>query len=881
MAEWLLRVALEGDVEQARFVVADLVAERRELAARRSGLLAWCWFWQELVRVGVRIRLARWKSVRRVGPAVGWRKDRVGMEWSHAVRFLRRRPGFSAAVILTVMLSIAAVTLAFAVVDGVLVEPLPWRSPERLVVVWEVSTVRSRDRNVVSPANYLTWRERARSFASLGALVELSGTVRAGGDPERVGAVLATASVFEVLGATPLVGRLYDASDDVPGAERVVVLGEAYWRRRFGADPAVIGHTIELNGEAVTIVGVLPSRQDFEAAAKFQSMGTRDVWEAPRWGAAARQAGGRFLQVIGRLNRGVTVEGAQREMSELAAGLRDEFPARQAGWDVNVLPLREQIVGDVRPMLLVVFGAVCLVLLIACANVANLLVTRAIEREQELAVRSALGAGRGRLMRQLLLESAILAGAGGLLGLVLANAGLRLLVAAGPGIPRLDSVGLNPRIAGFAFLATSATALFFGLLPAFHVLAGDTGGWLRERTGAVRREARRLRSVLVVVQTALSLMLLIGAGLLVRSLIARFDVGVGFDTHRLLTAEVELIGPAYDDEARRAAFFEDLVERAQALPGVERAGAITFPPLAGAGSATSFWLADRPLPPEGERPVADVRWVQRDYFATLGIPLLEGRVFDRTDDASAPLRIVINRTAAETLWAGEDPIGREILMPWGDTLRAQVIGVVGDVRHNGPETELRPMFYWEHRQFQDWRQMTMVLRTTGEPVAVVPALRALVRDADPSLPVYNVHSMDELFGDSVARARLATVSLTVFALLALLLAAIGLYGVIAHATRQREREIGIRMALGANTGGVLRMVLTQGMRLVLVALVLGAVGAFALTRLLRGLVFGVTTTDPLTFAAMICVLAAAALAACFIPARRAAAIQPVDAIRTE
>jgi predicted permease len=692
---------------------------------------------------------------------------------------------------------------------------------------------------------------------------------------------MATASVFGTLGATPLVGRLYDASDDTPGAEAVVVLGEAYWRRRFGGDPGVVGRSIEVNGDAATVVGVLPAREDFESAAQFQSMGTRDVWVPPQWGAAARAAQGRFLQVIARLRSGVTVEAAQREMSDIAGRLRDEFPARQAGWDVNVLRLREQIVGDVRRMLLVVFGAVCLVLLIACANVANLLVTRAIEREQELAVRTALGAGRGRLTRQLLLESAILAGAGGLLGLLLANAGLRLLVAAGPEIPRLDSVTLNPRIALFAFLATAATALFFGLLPAVHVLAGDTGAWLRERTGAVRREARRLRSALVIVQTALSLMLLIGAGLLVRSLVARFEVGVGFDTHHLMTAEVEALGPAYEDDVRRAAFFEDLVERAKALPGVESAAAITFPPLAGAGSATSFWLADRPLPPEGERPVADIRWVQRDYFATLGIPVLEGRVFDVTDDATAPLRVVVNRNAAETLWPGEDPVGRQILMPWGDTLRAEVIGVVGDVRHDGPETDLRPMFYWDHRQFQAWEQMTIVLRTAGDPEAVIPSLRAALRRLDPSLPLYNAHSMDELFGNNMARAHLATVSLGIFALLALLLAAVGLYGMIAHATRQREREIGIRMALGADTGGVVRMVLGQGMRLVLAALILGVLGSFALTRLLQGLVFEVEPTDPLTFVAMIVVLAAAALGACFIPARRAAAIQPVEAIRAE
>lgn len=884
LAHRILRSAF-GDAGEAVYVLADLLEERAAMGRSRKAPLSALWFWQELLRVAVRVRFERGR-IRR-GAGSGWRGnlrsrgDSMGMELRQALRFLGRRPGFAAAVILTVTLSIAAVTLAYAMVDGVLVEPLAYPSPERLVVVWEHNLPRAQDRNVTSPANYLAWRERSRSFAEAAALVELSGTVLDEGEPERVGAVLATGTIFRVLGATPLHGRLYDESDDAVGAEPVVVLGESYWRRRYGSDPDVIGRTIELNGGQAAVVGVLPDRLDFAPAAAFGGMGSRDVWMPPRWGPEAREAGGRFLQVVARLAPGATVETARRDMSGLASQLRDEYPVRQAGWDVNVLPLREQVVGDVRAMLLIVFGAVCLVLLIACANVANLLVTRAIERHQELVVRAALGAGRGRLTRQLLLESAILSLAGGVLGLLLAHAALGVLVASGPEIPRLDTIAVDPSVVLFALFATVATALLFGLVPALHIVGTDVGSWLRDRDASSRREAHRLRSLLVVGQTALSLMLLIGAGLLVRSLAARLDVGVGFATEQLLTAEVELNGAGYQEGERRSAFFEELVDRARGLPGVAQVSAITFPPLGGAGSATSFWPADRPAPPEADLPVADIRWVHRDYHATLGIPLLAGRLFDETDNAAAPLHVVINRTAAESLWPDRDAVGERIVMPWEDTLRAEVIGVVADIRHDGPETELRPMFYWDHRQFQDFRQMTLVLRTAADPAATLPRLRALLREMDPTLPLYNARTMDEMFDNSVARARLATVSMTVFALLALLLAGIGIYGVVAHVTKQREREIGIRMALGADRGGVLRLIIGEGMRLVAVALVLGSLGALALTRLLRGLVFQVTTTDPVTFIVMIGVLGAAGLAACLVPARRAATIPPVDAMKVE
>ena len=805
----------------------------------------------------------------------------MSSELRQAARFLRRRPVFSGAIVLTVALAIAATTLAFAVVDGVLLEPLPYANADRLVVVWEHNVKRGQDRTSASPANFLTWREELKVFDALASVVQLSTTVLGQGEPERVGVMQASATYFDLVGARPLVGRLYGKADDVEGAAPVVVLSQGYWQRRFGADRGIVGRTLTVGGQPRTVIGVLPGRFDFQPQATFGSIGSRDVWLPPQFNASARRFSGRYLQVLGRLAPGVAVERAQQEASALAARLAEAFPDRQTGWDVNVVPLKRDLVGDARTTVLIVFGAVCFVLLIACANVANLLLTRATERQQEMAVRAAMGAGYRRLLRQLLVESLILSLLGGAAGLVLTRWGLNWLVTSTPDLPRLDAIRMTPSVVGFALLATLATALLFGLAPALHVAGADVGSWLRERGTAGRRGAHRIRGTLVVVQVALSLVLLIGAGLLIRSLANRLTVGVGFDVSRLLTAEIQLPASRYDRPEAQSRFFEQLVDRMAAAPGVRAASAIVFAPLAGKGSGTSFWPMDRPVPAADQQPVAEVRWVHRDFHRTVGIPLLAGRYFDDTDRRGVPLHVLINETGARQLWPGQSAVGKRIAMPWEDTLVAEVVGVVRDIRPDGPDVEPGIMLYWEHRQFRPFSQMTIVIRTTGDPTSVTPALRAAVRELDPQLPIYNIRTMADLFAGALARARFTTLSLGAFAFLALLLAAVGIYGVMAYATQQRAREIGIRIALGADRSAVTRMVVRQGMVLVALALTVGAVGAVTLSRVLRSLVFHVSTTDPPTFAAMAMLVSLGGLVACWLPARRATRVDPMVALRYE
>jgi predicted permease len=887
VAEFLLRSLLGREVS-TDFVVGDLREEFEERLQRGSRVRASLWYSWQATRIAVRVLIERRKDRaalwvqderRRTSSLLG---EIMQIELRQAIRFLVRRPAFSGVIVLTVALAIAATTVAYAVVDGALLEPLPYPEPERLVVVWEHNLPRNRERNVVSPANYLDWRDNTKSFAGLGSILNTGGAVTGLGDPERVGVAVASASLLKVLGAQPLIGRLYDESEDREGAESVVMLSEGYWIRRFGADHRIIGQTIMLNGTPRTVIGVLSRRSEFKPAYAFSAgSNTIDIWAPPRFGAQARQAGGRYLQVVGRLRPGVTLQQARSELSAWARRVQAQFPARQAGWDVNIVELRADIVGETRTMLMVIFGAVCFVLLIACANVANLLMTRATARQSEMAVRSALGAGRTRLMRQLLLESLLLAATGGVAGVVLARFALSALIASAPEIPRLDAIALDGSVVGFALLASLVTALLFGLAPALHMAGANAASWLKDRGSASGRiGARRLRGALVVIQVSLSLVLLIGAGLLVRSLANRLAMGVGFDTRQLLTATVALPDQRYD-QAAQSVFFEQLVERVRVLPGVTAASAITFAPLTGVGSATTFWVLDRPRPPDGELPGAEIRWVHRDYFRTLGIPTLAGQTFTAADDQNARLRVVINETGARELFAGEPAVGKRIAMPWGDTLVAEIAGVVGDVRHDGPDSEPRSTLYWDHRQFRAFNNMTLMVRTAGDPAALIPGVRDALKQMDASLPLYAVRTMSELFSDALARSRFATVALGLFALLALLLAGIGIYGVISYTTQQRFREIGIRMALGADRSAVTGLVVMQGVTLVAIALGIGTAGALGLSRLLQGLVFDVSTSDPLTFLAMAMLLGLVGFLASWLPARRASGTDPVNAIRAE
>jgi putative ABC transport system permease protein len=861
------------------YVIGDLREEYASRRRRGSALRAAAWYLVQGAGVSARLRWERRRRPQGTPPPVA--RDGLATDLHQAFRFLRRRPGFTAAIVLTVALAVASTTVAFAVVDGVLLEPLAYRAPERLVAVWETNP-RGNPRNVVSPANFLAWRDELEAFDGLAAIIETSTTLVYGGEPERVGIVYASAAYFDIVGAEALHGRLYVEADDTPAAERVVVLSEAFWRRRFGADPSIVGATVQLDGVPCTVVGVLPNSYDFDLEWAFGGIGSRDLWHPQRFDAGARDAGGRYLQVLGRLAPGASLEVGRAEASAYAARLADALPGRQRGWSINVVPLRDDLVGEARPMVLLVFGAVCFVLLIACANVANLLLTRASERGQEMAVRGAMGASRWRIVRQLLVEGSLLSVAGGALGLALAAWAMSGLVAAAPDIPRIDSVGLDPSVVVFALLTTAGAALLFGLAPALRLPGGSQAGRLAGRRASAGRETQRIRGALVVTQLALCLVLLAGAGILTRSLVNRLQVGAGFDVQALVSAEIQVEGASYPTAEERALFFAQLVERVRALPGVERASAITFPPLAGGGSRTSFRPLDRPEPPPGEGPGADVRWVHRDYHATMRIPLLEGRLFGAPDESDAPLVTVVNETGARQIWPNESAIGKQIEMIWGDTLVAEVVGVVADVRHDGPDTPPYPMFYWDHRQFAPFSQMSLVVRGTGaERADLVAGIRRELAELDPGLPLYNVSTLSDLLDDALRRARFATLTLGLFALVALLLACIGIYGVMAQIAARRTREIGIRIALGASRRAILRLIVGQGMAQIAAALVIGVVGALALTRFLGSLVFDVSTTDPVTFAGTTLLLGIVALTACWLPARRAAFTDPVEAIRQE
>jgi len=870
-----------GGRPSAAFIIADLREDYLSRAARRP-VIARCWYWSEAIRLGLRMRLTA--PVARAAPAVPRHAgDQMQLELRLAWRALYRRPMLSSAMVLTIGLAIAAATTVFAVVHGVLLRPLSYQDPGRLVAVWERNLPRDLTENVVSPANFLAWREVPRSFAGVAAVVQFAAALTGDGEPEQVGVMQATAEYFAITGARPLVGRLYTLDDDRPDADRVAVLSEGFWRRRYGSDPTVVGRSILVNGRPTVVIGVLPAEADFvPRRAAFFATGGRDLWLPARFPAEARTAGGRYLQVIARLAPGATLEAAQAEMTTLAATWRARFPERQAGWDITVRALKDDLVGEVRTSLLVILVAVGLVLLVAGANVADLQLTRTVERHQEIAVRAALGAGQGRLVRQLLMEGLLIAATGGVLGLLLARWAIAGLVRASPGLPRLDAVGLDPVVIGFAVLITAGSTVFFGLAPAVSLGRGSLAGALTHRAGTGRVGAQSARQLLVGIQVAFSFLLLVGAALLIRSLVNRLGVDIGLQPDGVAVADVSLPATRFPGEPERERFFAALVAQVAALPGVTASSVGSIVPMSGGGQATSFRLLDRPAPPVGAEPIADVRFVHHRYHEALGIEVVQGRALTEQDAAGTPVVVLINEAGARLLWPGESAVGKRIEMEWNDTLRAEVVGVVRDVHLTGPDVAVeRTTLYWDYRQAGVPSTMTVVARAAGDPTALLPLIRQAARTLDPDIPLYNLGSMDELLSRAVAKARFTTIAFGLFAVLALLLASIGLYGVMASATQQRTREIGIRMALGASGPAVRQMVLRQGLRVIAPAIALGAGAALGLTGLLRSMVFEVSPSDPLTFLAVASLLTATALLACWVPARRASRVDPVEAIRAE
>jgi putative ABC transport system permease protein len=805
--------------------------------------------------------------------------DTVLRDLRYAARALLRQPGFSIAVALTLALGIGANTAIFSVVHGVLLRPLPYPNDGQLMTVW--TKFASGLHETASMPDYGDWKAQNTTFARMSAYANSNDNLAApGGEPERVPSARVVPDFFGTLGLTPVAGRWFVPDEFVFGSHRVVVLGYGLWVRRFGANPAIVGQTITLNARPYTVVGVAPESMRLPARAQLWSPLAFD----PASGPQGRRSD--FLSVIGRLKPGVAQRRAQSDMDAIGRRLAAAYPATNARVGVEVISLHDQLVGQIRPALLVFSAAVALVLLIACANVANLLLARATARDREMAVRAALGAGRSRLVRQMLTESLVLAVTGGVLGLLLAWWGVQgLKAAAPPTLPRLDEIGLDPVALGFTAVAVIVTGFLFGIAPALRGSSFalhstlSTGG----RGGIGGGRGERLRGVLVVAQVALALVLLVGSGLLVRTFARLQQVDLGFDPRNVLTAQVVLPGAKYTTDDRMLGFFGALRDRLTSTPGVQVAGFTSDVPLAGGYSYISFAVIGQPVPPAIQSvPDAIPTVATPEYFSALRIPLIAGRLFGPSDGPKAPRVVVVNQDLVKKAFAGRDPIGERISFgnPTDSTSWLTIVGVVGSTRLEGVGLETYAQAFTPLAQ-SPVPYVYVIARTAGDPLALTSVLRREVVALDPTLPIASIMSMEQRAAESVAQFKLNSVIVTLFAAVALVLASIGIYAVISYAVVQRTREIGIRMALGAGRADVLRLIVRDGMAPAVIGVVAGAVGALAVTRLMRSLLYGVSTTDPLVFGAVAGALAAVALGACWVPARRASRVDPNVALRND
>ncbi|HKP88119.1 MAG TPA: ABC transporter permease [Blastocatellia bacterium] len=802
----------------------------------------------------------------------------------YGVRMFAKNPGVTFVAVLALALGIGANTAIFSVVNAVMLRALPYKNAESLVMVWEHNRPRARNQNVISPANFLNWKEQNNVFEDMAAFFDTRVNLTEVDDPEELPAQYMTTNMFSLLGVNAMLGRTFEPGDDQPGREAVVILSHSLWQRRFGGDPNVIDKTIKLGGTPFTVIGVMPP--DFQLFIKAGSLTGKqgEIWAPFRFEAVHRIPRGRFMSGVARLKPGVTLGEARAEMDSIAASLEQQYPQFDTGWGVNLVPFREQFAGEIRKPLLVLFGAVVFVLLIACANVANLLLARAASRQKDVAIRMALGASRRRLIRQLLTESLLLSVAGGLLGLLLALWGVDLLLALAPkDLPPLAGVEISYVVLGFTLLVSILTGLIFGIAPALEASGINLNETLKEsgRSSASGSRSHRARNLFVVLEVALALVLLIGSGLMIRSFARLQAVNPGFDPNNLLTVRLLLPGSKYQEDRQRITFFQQALERIQSIPGVDSVGAISFLPFTSLGAATSFTIEGEPPPAPGQKHTLDVRVCDPNYFHAMRIPLVKGRNFTRKEATEASHVVIINEAMVRQYFPDEDPLGKRVRIEMMDSPAAcEIIGVVADVKHVGLDVEPRAMSYWPHPELA-YSSMTIVARTEGDPISYAAAVRREVQALDKDQPIADVRAMQQWLSDSVARARFSTTLLGLFAAVAMILAAVGIYGVMSYSVTQRTHEIGIRMALGAGRGDVLRLVVGQGMTLALIGVGLGLGASFALTRVLASLLFGVSATDPLTFTLISALLAAVALAACVVPARRATKVDPMVALRYE
>jgi len=790
----------------------------------------------------------------------------------YGVRSLLKRPGFTAIALVALALGIGANTAIFSLVNAVLLRPLPFAEPDRLVWVWG-NIKNGGNRASVSPLDFLDYRQQNHTFEEFAASLQLRLNHTGDGEPERLEANGVTGNYFQALGAKPAFGRTFLLENEKPGNDQVAVLSYSFWQKRFAGDPAIINKTITLDGRSFAVLGVMP--------ADFSMPRAADIWVPLNFDIhpGMKQRKAHFLRPIGRLKAGVTMAQAQADTDAIARRLEEQNQESNSGWNLRLVSLREQLVGNTRPTLFILFGAVGFVLLIACANVANLLLVRAAGRQKEIAVRTALGAGRWRIVRQMITESVLLALVGGALGTLLAFWGVELLVALSAGsLPLTANVQIDATVLGFTLLVSLLTGVLFGLAPAFRTMKLNLIESLKEggRSGGEGAHRNRTRSVLVVLESAVAVVLLIGAGLLVRSLWLLQDTSPGFDPRNVLTMGVNLPGEKYDAPEKSARFFSELESRVAGLPGVEAVGLVSELPLSGQPN-------DMPYTVEGRPPVSidqafddDFRRVNTNYFKALGIPFLRGRNFTEQEVREGAKVVIISDLLARQVFPNEEPLGKRLIMAMGNTA-FEIIGIVGDIRHRALESNPAAAMYMPAYE----GSMNVVIRSQGDPASLAAAVRKEVLQIDPNQPVADVRTMEQWLDRAVAGPRYRTTLLGLFALVALALASTGIYGVMSYSVSQRTHEIGVRMALGARRNDVLSLVVGQGMTLVIIGVAIGLAGAFALTRLMASLLFGVTAKDPFTFVVVSALLAVVAFVACYMPARRATKVDPLTALRYE